>query len=76
VQMFRLRLIGECRTIHREQALKSVTGIDLWREVSFFAARYGRDGEHVQVFDEGGEMVIRVGVATARSSLLATNAAA
>jgi hypothetical protein len=43
--------------------------------VSSFAAKNGRDGQYVQAMDEWGEMVIRVGVATARSSMITANAA-
>ena len=73
---FRLRLISHGRSIHNEQTVQSPGGSDLWRAVSFFAANYGRDGEYVQAMDEEGEMVIRVGVATARSFMLAERAAA
>ena len=72
---FKLLLIGHGRTIHSEQIVQSSGGSDLWRSVSTFAAN-GRDGEYVQAMDQWGEMVIRVGVATARSSLMATSAAA
>ena len=73
---FKLLLIGHGRTIHNEQIVQSSGGSELWCSVSTFAANYGRDGEYVQAMDEWGEMVIRVGVATARSSLMAASAAA
>jgi hypothetical protein len=76
VAEFRLRIIGDGRTIQNEQMVQSSGGSELWRAVSFFAARFGRDGEYVQAFDQNGEMVIRVGVATARSSLVMASAAA
>jgi hypothetical protein len=76
VAEFRLLLIGDGRAIRNERIVQSSGGSDLWRSVSSFAANYGRDGEYVQAMDEWGEMVIRVGVATARSSLMTASAAA
>jgi hypothetical protein len=76
VAEFRLRVIGDRRTIHNEQMVQSFDGGELWRAVAYFAARYGRDGEYVQVFDQDGDMVIRAGVATARSSLVTGSVAA
>jgi hypothetical protein len=76
VAEFKLLLIGDGRTIHTEQMIQSSDGRELWRSVSSFAANYGRDGQYVQAIDERGEMVIRVGVATARSPITARAAAA
>ncbi len=73
---FRLRLIADGRSIQNEQTIQSPGGSELWRAVSFFAANHGRDGEYVQATDEDGEMVIRVGVATARSLPVKPRAAA
>jgi hypothetical protein len=75
VAEFKLLLIGNGRTIYNEQIVQSSGGSELWCSVSTFAANYGRDGE-VQAMDERGEMVIRVGVATARSSPMTASAAA
>jgi hypothetical protein len=76
VKKFRLQLIGVGRAIRQEQILKSVGGRELWDAVSSFAARSGRDGEHIQVFDDEGDMIISVGVATARGSSNAPSVAA
>jgi hypothetical protein len=76
VAEFKLLLIGHGRTVHSEQIVQSSGGSELWRSVYSFAANHGRDGEYVQAMDQCGEMVIRVGVATARSSLMAKSAAA
>jgi len=75
VAAFRVLLIGDGRTIHYEQIVQSSGGSELWRSVLSFAAKNGRDGQYVQAMDEWGEMVIRVGVATARSSMITANAA-
>ena len=75
VAAFRVLLIGDGRTIHYEQIVQSSGGSELWRSVSSFAAKNGREGQYVQAMDEWGEMVIRVGVATARSSMITANAA-
>ena len=73
---FRLHLISDRRSIHNEQIVQSPDGSALWRAVSFFAANHGRDGEYVQALDEEGEIVIRVGVTTARGSKATASAAA
>jgi hypothetical protein len=73
---FILHLIGECRTIRRVETVVSTGGKDLWRVVTSYAACHGSDGEHVQVFDEHGGMVIRVGVSTARTATTTMSVAA
>jgi hypothetical protein len=76
MKKFRLRLINASGEIRHEHVFGSKGGSDLWRTASDSAHRLGRLGEFLQVFDEFGDMVIGVGVATARSPSTNVRAAA
>ena len=76
MKQFRLRLIGATGEIRHERCFDSAGGTDLWRVTADAADRYGRTGEFLQVFDSRGDMVIRVGVSTARGMKTGARAAA
>jgi hypothetical protein len=67
MRQYRLRLIGMNGEARIEKILEQPTLAAVWLELAEIAETHGLDGEFLQVFDDIGEMVIRVGVATARS---------
>jgi hypothetical protein len=64
---FRLRLVRESGEVRLEYWLSVDDGKQIWSALRFLADRLGETGDFLQVFDESAEMVIRVGVDTARS---------
>lgn len=66
MRQYRLRLIGMNGEARIEKILEQPTLTAVWLELAEIAETRGLDGEFLQVIDDNGEMVIRVGVATAR----------
>jgi hypothetical protein len=66
MRQYRLRLIGMNGEARIEKILEQPTLNAVWLELAEIAETRGQDGEFLQVIDDNGEMVIRVGVATAR----------
>jgi hypothetical protein len=58
---------GETR--HQEKVTLSTLSA-VWSILAEIADRFGRPGEVLQVIDQEGQMVIRMGVATARSTAM------
>jgi hypothetical protein len=76
MRQYRLRLIGIDGEARIEKVIEQPSLSAVWRELAVIAEALGRDGEFLRVIDECGEMVIRVGVATARSAAPETRRAA
>jgi hypothetical protein len=76
MRQYRLRLIGLNGEARIEKVMEQPTLSAVWRELAVIAEALGQAGEFLQVIDECGEMVIRVGVATARSAASETRRAA
>jgi hypothetical protein len=76
MRQYRLRLIGIDGEARIEKVIVQPTLSAVWLELAVIAEALGRAGEFLQVIDECGEMVIRVGVATARSAASETRRAA
>lgn len=64
---FRLCLVRRSGEVRIETSLSVDDGKQIWSELRSLANRFGESGDFLQVFDESAEMVIRVGVDTARS---------
>jgi hypothetical protein len=80
VPNFKLRLVRRSGEVRLEHWLSIDDGRQIWSVLRSFADRFGETGDFLQVFDETAEMVIRVGVDTAKSvtakSVTAKSAAA
>jgi hypothetical protein len=63
------RLIGQGGEIRRQAKVTMPCLAAIWRELAAVAVKFGNPGEFLQVLDPQGEMIIRVGVATARSAI-------
>jgi hypothetical protein len=61
------RLIGQNGETRHQEKLTLPSPRSVWEALAEIADRFGKPGEILQVFDGTGEMVIRIGVATARS---------
>ncbi len=62
------RLVSQGGEIRR-QANMTMPSLDaVWRELAAIADHFGRPGEVLQILDAHGDMIIRVGIATARSA--------
>jgi hypothetical protein len=61
------RLIGPNGETRRQEKLTLPSPLSVWKALQEIAEYFGCPGEVLQVFDEAGDMVIRMGVATARS---------
>jgi hypothetical protein len=62
------RLVSQNGEMRHQANMTTPSLHDVWRELTALADRFGRPGEVLQVFDAHGEMIIRVGVATARGA--------
>jgi hypothetical protein len=62
------RLVGQGGEIRRQAHVTMPSMAAIWRELTAIADTFGRPGEVLQVFEPNGDMIIRVGVATARSA--------
>jgi hypothetical protein len=65
---FNCRLISQSGEIRRQKCVTLPSLPAIWRELAAIAQSFGQPGEVLQVMDAGGDMIIRVGVATARCS--------
>jgi len=63
-----LRLVAADGEIRRQEAAVFPSTSAIWVALADIAQELGRPGEFLQVFDDRGEMIIRVGVATAQSA--------
>ena len=63
------RLISRSGEIRRQETVTTPSLPAIWRELASVADRLGRPGEVLHVMDPQGEVIIRVGVATARSAV-------
>lgn len=61
------RLISPNGETRHQETLTLPSLPSVWKELAAIANHFGRPGEVLQVIDGNGEMVIRMGVATARS---------
>ena len=61
------RLISPNGETRRQEKLTLSALSSIWPILAEFADRFGKSGEVLHVIDQEGEMVIRMGVATARS---------
>ena len=62
------RLISQGGEIRRQANVMMPSLSATWRELAAVANDYGHPGEVLQVLDQDGDMIISVGVATARSA--------
>jgi hypothetical protein len=62
------RLVGQGGEIRRQANVTMPSLRTIWSELAAVADNFGRPGEVLQVLDPNGDMIIRVGVATARSA--------
>ncbi len=62
------RLIGQGGEIRRQANFMMPSLSAIWRELAVVADKFGHPGEVLQVLDPHGDMIIRMGVATARSA--------
>ncbi|HUO54376.1 MAG TPA: hypothetical protein VMU18_06535 [Rhodoblastus sp.] len=65
------RLVGPGGEVRRQASLTTPCLRAIWRELAAIADHFGRPGDILQVFDRNGDMIIRMGVATARQALAA-----
>jgi phasin len=63
------RLISQAGEIRRQSNVMIPSLSAIWRELAAVADNFGHPGEVLQVLDPHGDMIIRVGVATARSAM-------
>jgi hypothetical protein len=61
------RLISRTGETRRQERITLPSLLSIWKALEEIADHFGNPGEVLQVFDGNGEMVIRMGVATARS---------
>lgn len=62
------RLISQGGGIRRQATVLMPSLSAIWPELAAVADNFGHLGEVLQVMDPHGDMIIRVGVATARSA--------
>jgi phasin len=67
------RLISQAGEIRRQSNVMMPSLSAIWRELAAVADDFGHPGEVLQVLDLHGDMIIRVGVATARSAMINPN---
>jgi hypothetical protein len=67
------RLITPNGETRRQEKLTLSALPSIWPILAEVADRFGKSGEVLQVIDQQGEMVIRMGVATARSAMARSN---
>lgn len=73
---FNWRLISRTGEIRREDKLEITAFAGVWPKLADIADCFGMPGEVLQIIDGNGEMVIRMGVATARSLIVRSSCAA
>lgn len=73
---FSWRLISRTGETRRQDKLELTTFSGVWPKLADIADRFGLPGEVLQIIDGNGEMVIRMGVATARSLIARSSCAA
>jgi hypothetical protein len=61
-----VRLIAPTGAIRHEKRLVSENHKSLWRELSQIALTDGEDGDMLRVADEHGDIIVHMGVSTAR----------
>lgn len=61
------RLISQNGETRHQEKLTLSAAAGVWPRLADIADRFGKPGEVLQVIDGDGEMIIRMGVATARS---------
>ncbi len=69
MQRFHVQLVDPARAILREQRLDVMDLSDVWRHIEDLAETAEQPGLRIKVVDDSGEIVVMVGVATARQTL-------
>ena len=73
---YRFRIVSTERAVLAEHDRHLADMPAVWCELVLLSWRVPEAGAHIEVSDEAGEMIIRVGIATARATAARTGAAA
>jgi hypothetical protein len=73
---FSWRLISRTGETRRQDKLELTAFSAVWQKLADIADHFGRPGEVLQIIDGDGEVIIRMGVATARSMIARSSCAA
>jgi hypothetical protein len=73
---FSWRLISRTGETRRQDKLELNAFSAVWHRLADIADRFGMPGEVLQIIDGDGEVIIRMGVATARSMIARSSCAA